>query len=111
MCYVDVPFVMQPNIHNYTEGELTMGKGSPMVASEKTKLNIRSLTESELVGVKVMMPIMFWIRNFLLEQGEGIVVELLLDNKSPSPWEPNGKTPSWKKDNVCQHEVDRNHYG
>jgi hypothetical protein len=44
-----------------------------------------------------MMLIMFWIRNFLLEQGEGIVVNLLLDNKSPSPWEQNGKTPSWKR--------------
>ena len=88
-----------------------MGKGSPMVALRKPKLNMRSLTESELVGVKDMMPIMFWIQNFLLEQEEGIVVDLLLDNKSPSPWEQNGKTPSWKKENVCQREVNRNHYG
>ena len=88
-----------------------MSKGSPMVASGKPKLNMKSLTESELVGVNVMMPIMFWICNFLLEQGERIVVDLLLDNKSPIPWEQNGKTPSWEKDNVCQREVDRNHYG
>ena len=72
---------------------------------------MKSLIESESVGVKGMMPIMFWICNFLLEQGERIVVDLLLDNKSPSPWEQNGKTPSWEKDNVCQREVDRNHYG
>ena len=52
-----------------------------------------------------------WDYNFLLEQGERIVADLLLDNKSPSPWEQNGKTPSWEKDNVCQREVDRNHYG
>jgi hypothetical protein len=111
MCYVNEPFVMQPNMLSYTGGELTMGKGSPVVAWGKPKLNMKSLIESELVGVKDMMPIMFWIRNFLLEQGERIVVDLLLDNKSPSPWEQNGKTPSWEKDNVCQHEVDRNHYG
>jgi hypothetical protein len=49
--------------------------------------------------------------NFLLKQGERIVVDLLLDNKSPFPWEQNGKTPSWEKDNVCQREVDWNHYG
>ena len=24
------------------------------------------------------------------------MVDLLLDNKSPSPWEQGGKTPSWK---------------
>ena len=79
-----------------------MGKESPMVAWENLKLNMKSLIESELVGVKGMMPIMFWIGNFLLEQGERIVVDLLLDNKSPSPLEQNGKTPSWEKDNVCQ---------
>ena len=72
---------------SYTGGELTMDKGYSMVASAKLKLNTESLTESELIGVNDMMPIMLWIRNFLLEQGEGIVVELLLDNKSPSPWE------------------------
>jgi len=54
------------------------------------KLNTKSLTESELVGVNDMMPIILWIRNFLLEQGERIVEDLLLDNKSSSPWEKNG---------------------
>ena len=70
---------------------------SPMVASGKPKLTMKSLTEIELVGVNDMTPIMFWTRNFLLEQGEGIVVDLLLDNKSPSLWEQGGKTPSWKR--------------
>ena len=69
---------------------------------ENLELNIKSLTESEMVGVNDMMPIMFWICNFLLKQGEGIVVDLLLDNKSLSPWEQNGKTPSWKKYNLRQ---------
>ena len=84
MCYVNAPFVMQPNMLSYTGGELTMGKGSPMVEWGKPELNMKSLTESELVGVNDMMPIMFWIRDFLLEQGEGIVVDLLLDNKPKS---------------------------
>ena len=55
---------------------------------------MQSLIESELVGVKDMM--LFWIRNFLLELGEGIMVDLLLDKKSLSLWEQGGKTPSWK---------------
>jgi len=97
MCYIDAPFVMQSNMLSYTGGELAIGKGSPMVASGNLKLNMTSLTESELVGVNDMMPIMFWIHNSLLEQREGIVVDLLLDNKIPSPWEQGGKTPSWKR--------------
>ena len=41
-----------------------------MVASAKLKLNTESLAESELIGVKDMMPTMLWIQNFLLEQGD-----------------------------------------
>ena len=55
-----------------------MGKGYPMVASGKPKLNMKSLTGSELVGVNDMMPIMIWIFNFLLKQGYGIVEDLLV---------------------------------
>ena len=72
-----------------------MGGECPMLASGKPKPNTKSLTESELVGVNNMMPIMSGTHNFLFEQGEGIVEDLLLDNKSPSPWQKNGKTPSW----------------
>ena len=105
MCYVDALFVMQPNMLSYTGGELTMGKGLSMVASAELKLNTESLTESELIGANDMIPIMLWTRNFLLEQGARIVVDLLLDNKGPSAWEQIGKTPSWKrKDKIC-HRV------
>ena len=82
-----------------------------MVAWGKPKLNMKSLIESELVGVNDMVPILFWILNFLFEERDGSVGDLLLENKSPSPREQNGKTPSWEQDNVCQREVDRNHYG
>ena len=64
-----------------------------MVAWGKPKVNMKSLTESELVGVIDMMPIMFWVCNFLLKRGEGIVVDLLY-NRNSSPWEQIGKTPS-----------------
>ena len=74
-----------------------MGKGSPMVASGKPKLNMKSLSESVLIGVNDIMPIMFWTRNYLLKQEEGIMVDLLLDIKSPSQWEQGGKTPSLKR--------------
>jgi len=52
-----------------------MGKGTPMVAWGKPELNMKSLTESELVGVYDMMPIMFWICNFLLEQVSPCLME------------------------------------
>ncbi len=97
MCYVDAPYLMQMNMSRYTGCELTMGKGFPVVVWGKPKLDTKSLSESELIGVIDMMSSMLWICNFLLKQGEGIKVDLLLGNKSPSPGEQGGKTPSFKR--------------
>ena len=45
-----------------------------------------------------MMPIILWTRQFLLEQGYGIVENLLLqDNKSSILLERNGKASSGKR--------------
>jgi hypothetical protein len=44
-----------------------------------------------------MMPIIIWTRYFLLEQGYGVVENLLLqDNKSSILFERNGKASSGK---------------
>jgi hypothetical protein len=75
-----------------------MGRGFPITASTKQKLNTRSSTESELVGVDDMMPIIIWTCYFLLLQGYGIVENLLLqDNKSSILLEQNGKALSSKR--------------
>ncbi len=83
MWYVDASFAVHPIMHGHTGGGLTMGRGFPIWVSTKQKLNTRSSTESELVGVDDMMPIICWTRCFLLSQGYGIIENLLLqDNKS-----------------------------
>ncbi len=61
-----------------------MGRGFPILVSTKQKLNTRSSTESELVGVDDMMPIILWTRYFLLSQGYGFVENLLLQNNRRS---------------------------
>ncbi len=82
MWYVDASFAVHPNMRGHTGGGLTLGRGFPISASTKQKLNTRSSTESELVGVNDMMPIILWTRYFLLAQGYGIIENLLLqDNK------------------------------
>jgi hypothetical protein len=84
MCYVNALYVMQMNMVSYAGVELTMNE-LPVIVRGERKLNTKSLTESELIGVSNMMSIMLWIRNFLLKQEERIEVDLLLGNKSPSP--------------------------
>ncbi len=74
-----------------------MGRGFPITASIKQKLNTKSSTESELVGVDDMMPIIVWTCYFLLSQGYGIVENLLLQgNKSSVLLEQNEKALSSK---------------
>ncbi len=83
MWYVDALFAMHPNMRRHTGGGLTMGRGFPISVLTKQKLNTRSSTESELVGVNDMMPIICWTHYFLLSQGYGIIENLLLqDNEN-----------------------------
>ncbi len=97
MWYVNDFFAVHPNIHSHTGGGLTMGRGFPIVSSTKQKLNARSSTESELVGVDDMMPIIIWSCYFLMAQGYGETQNLLLqDNKSSMLLEKSGKASRGK---------------
>jgi hypothetical protein len=92
MWYVNASFAVDTNMRGHTGGGLTIGRGFPITASAKQKLNTRSSTESKLVGVDDMMPIIIWTHYFFLLQLYGIVDNLLLqDNKSSILLERNGK--------------------
>ncbi len=98
MWYVDASFAIHQDMWGHTGGCWTMGHRFPISVSTKQKLNTKSSTESELVGVNGMMPIIIWNRYFLLEQGYGVVENLLLqDNKSSILLERNGKASSGKR--------------
>jgi hypothetical protein len=98
MWYVDASFAVHLNMRGYTGGCLTIGCGFPISVSTKQKVNTKSSTESELVGVNDMMPIIIWTRYFLLEQGYEVVENLLLqDNKSLILLKRNRKASSSKR--------------
>jgi hypothetical protein len=97
MWYVDAAFVVHPNMPGRTGGGVTIGRGFPIAVSTKQMLNTKILTESELVGVNDMMPIILWTCYFLLEQGYGVIENLLLqDNRSSILLERNGRASSSK---------------
>jgi hypothetical protein len=97
MRYINALFAVHPNMHGHTGGSLTMERVFPITASTNQKLNTRSSTVSELVGVDDMMPIIIWTCYFLLLQGYGIVENLLMqDNKSSILLEQNRKALSSK---------------
>ncbi len=105
MWYVDALFAVHPNMCRHTGGGMTMGRGFPISVSTKQMLNTKSSTESELVGINNMMPIVLRTCYFLLSQGYGVIENLLLqDNKSSIIHERNGKASSGKRTrhiNIC----------
>ncbi len=98
MWYVDASFAVHPNMCSHTGGGLTTGQGFPIVSFTKQKLNTSSSTESELVGVDDMMPIVVWSWYFLMAQGCGVTQNFLLqDNQSSILLERNGRASSGKQ--------------
>jgi len=96
--YVDASYAVHPNMRGQTGGGLTMGTGFTIVSSIKQKLNTRSSTESELVGVHKLMPSILWKRNFLTAQGYKVKDNILYqDNKSAILLERNGRVSSTKR--------------
>jgi len=96
--FVDASFGVHSNMRGHTGGGLTLGRGFPIVSSTKQKLNTRSSTESELVGVDDMMPSILWTRYFLKAQGHEVSDNVIFqDNKSTMLLERNGKASSSKR--------------
>ena len=75
-----------------------MGRGFPITASTKQKLNTRSSTETEVVAVDDLMPAILWTRLFLEAQGYGVTENIIYqDNQAAILLEKNGKASSGKR--------------
>ena len=96
--YVDAAFAVHPDFKSHTGGVMTFGRGAVQSISRKQKLNTRSSTEAELVGVDDAAAMMFWSKLFMEAQGYVVDKNLLLqDNKSAILLEKNGKRSSGKR--------------
>jgi hypothetical protein len=113
--YVDASFAVHNNMRSHTGGMMTFGRGAAMCISTKQKLNTKSSTEAELVGVDDALPFNLWCVNFLQEQGYQVNSEtedessenqikylghrniLYQDNTSSIKLETNGKASSTKR--------------
>jgi len=77
---------------------MSMGKGAFYTASTKQKLNTKSSTEAELVGVNDFMPQILWTRYFLKEQGYDVRDNIVYqDNQSAMLMAKNGKGSTSKR--------------
>ena len=96
--WVDASFAVHPDMRSHTGGVMTLGKGAIYGTSTRQKINTKSSTEAELVGVNDVMPQVLWTRYFLEAQGydvrESIVYQ---DNKSTILLAENGKASSGRR--------------
>jgi len=66
---VDVSFAVHEDFCSHAGGTLTMGRGAIASISAKQKVNTRSSTDAEVVGIDDSMGPILWTRCFLEEQG------------------------------------------
>lgn len=96
--WVDAAFAVHADMRSQTGGAMSMGKGMAYSASIRQKLNTRSSTEAELVGVNDFMPQVLWTRYFLEQQGYVVKDNIMYqDNKSAMLLATNGKASSSKR--------------
>ena len=96
--FIDASHHVHPDFRSHTGSAMILGKGSIYSSSIKQKLNTRSSTESELVAVDDIMPLILWTNNFLRSQGyESKDTIIYQDNKSAILLESNGRYSSSRR--------------
>jgi hypothetical protein len=75
-------------------GVMSLGTGAVYSASKKQKLNTKSSTESELVGIDNIIPQALWTKSFMEAQGYSTETIMAQDNQSTIPLADNGKASS-----------------
>jgi hypothetical protein len=96
--WVDASFAVHPDMRSHTGGAMTLGKGTVYGTSTRQKINTKSSTEAELVGVNDAMPQVLWTRYFLEAQGYNVDDSIIYqDNQSAILLEKNGKGSSSKR--------------
>jgi hypothetical protein len=105
---VDALFAIHNNMISHTGAVLSLGQGALMPMSSKQKINTKSSTEAELVGVDDAMNFVVWIQLFMGEQLKTVSNDsalskfmhqsvILQDNTSTIQLEKNEKQSSTKR--------------
>ena len=90
--WIDASYAVHNDMRSQTGGCISMGRGTVHGRSSKQKLNTKSSTEAEVVGMSEYIPYTIWVRNFLEAQGYTISSnKVYQDNQSAIRMEVNGR--------------------
>jgi hypothetical protein len=96
--YIDAAFAVHMDMKSHTGAVFTMGKGALVSDSRKQRVNSRSSTESEIVGVDDEIHKVIWTKRFIEYQGFKVKHSIVYqDNTSSNKLEQNGKESSGKR--------------
>ncbi len=96
--WVDAAYAVHHNCKGHTGAGMSLGRGMAMSYSWKQKINTKSSTEAEILGVEDSLAYISWARYFLQEQGYDMEPSLLYqDNMSAILLETNEKASSSKR--------------
>ena len=69
LCDIDTSFAVHDDYKGHTGSANSLGKGTIHADSSKQRLNTKSSTETEIVGLTDQYPQAVYSRNFIIEQG------------------------------------------
>jgi hypothetical protein len=96
--YVDAAFAVHGDMRSHTGSTFSLGKGMIVSDSTKQKVNSRSSTEAELIGVDDRISKILWTKRFIEHQGFHVKLNIIYqDNTSTMKLENNGKASSGKR--------------
>jgi hypothetical protein len=96
--WVDASYGVHPAMKSQTGGAMSLGRGAIYGTSTRQKINTKSSTEAEVVGVSEVLPQVLWTRYFLEAQGYGVSNSIVYqDNQSSILLEKIGRSSSSKR--------------
>ena len=96
--WVDVSYGVHNDCKSHTGGAISWGWGVLLTMCKKQKLNTKSSTEGEIVGVSDFLPNVIWARMFMEAQGDILKKNTLYqDNQSAMKIILNGRKSSGQK--------------
>ena len=91
--WIDAAYAVHPDMRSQTGGVMSLGHGMIHCKSSKQKLNTKSSTEAELVGISDYLPYNLWAKMFMEEQGYELKMNTIFqDNQSTIKMGTNGRT-------------------
>ena len=96
--FVVTSYAVHSDMRSHMGGAISWGTGVLLTKCSKQKLNTKSSTEAEVVGVSDSLPNAIWTWMFLEAQGYPVHMNILYqDNQSAMKIEINGKLSCGQK--------------